>query len=123
MTENHPITPPDELVEEWIQSTRSNDCIGSYPENYEYLVAARAARWGADQELQACCEFLDDVFMPTHAKQLYANRRPKPLLSLREQALMLLEPIGRPHAELGAWKALRPEEVDTIRRALEQLND
>ena len=61
MTQEHPITPPPELVEQWIQSTRSNDCIGAYPENYEYLVATQAAELegaGARGIGSACCRVL-----------------------------------------------------------------
>jgi len=55
MTQQHPITPPPELVQEWVNSL---EC----PENWGPKVswiAARAAQWGADQELQACCEWLN----------------------------------------------------------------
>lgn len=116
---NHPIPPPPELMQQWWEGTH-----GAF---YEFeAVATQAARWGADQELEACIAWMmqmgywgeDGKAVPA----LPAARRPKSP-SLKEQALMLLEPIGRPHAELGAWKALRPEEVDIIRRALESLPD
>ena len=111
---NHPITPPDELVEEWIQSTRSNDCIGSYPENYEYLVAARAARWGADQELEACCQEVHDWY--GNGSRLRDARRPKPP-SLKEQAIELVDRIEKAES---VWAM---SELDIIRRALEALPD
>ena len=47
MTENHPITPPPELVRQW--STTN----GTHYEDLATLlqsVATQAARWGADQE-------------------------------------------------------------------------
>ena len=49
MTENnHPITPPPELVEEWATAAA-----------HEFDIATQAAQWGSDQELEACCEWLD----------------------------------------------------------------
>ena len=119
MNQEHPITPSPELVREWTQYQGFES-----PEILWQQIAHQAARWGGDQELEACIAWMmqmgywgeDGKAVPA----LRAARRPKPP-SLKEQALMLLEPIGRPHAEPGAWKSLRPEEVDIIRRALESL--
>ena len=85
MTEQHPITPPEELVEEWCDEwyrlkVRINTGIPEY-------IATQAARWGADQELWACCELLDINGCPSKwIDMLRAARRPKPP-SLAEQAL------------------------------------
>jgi len=57
MTQQHPITPPPELVQQWIESTRSDDCIGAYPADLEQQICVRAAQYGADQELEGCCEW------------------------------------------------------------------
>ena len=111
MTENnHPITPPPELVQQWAQN-RGYSCPN---ELWEYL-ATQAARWGADQELEACCEWLDKGFgdVGNFSATLRAARRPKPP-SLKEQALDILK------YPKDFWSE---DEVDTIRRALEQLND
>jgi hypothetical protein len=78
-------------------------------------LATRAAQWGADQELEACCEWLDGVGDLT--LQLRADRRPKPP-SLKEQALQALA-----EADLGSTEAEWSQRFDTIRRALEQLDD
>ena len=117
---NHPITPPPELVEEWIQSTRSNDCLGVYPENYEYLVATQAARWGADQELEACCKLLE--LSDSNARDfLYSARRPKPP-SLKQQALQALANAdGADHPVVTT--VLTADQHALIRKALEQLDD
>jgi hypothetical protein len=40
------------------------------------MFAGAAAKWGADQELKACCEWLDGV--GDLQQQLRADRRPKP---------------------------------------------
>jgi hypothetical protein len=67
----------------------------------------------ADQELEACCEWLDKGFgdVGNFSATLRAARQPKPP-SLKEQALEIL---GYPK---DFWSQ---EEVDTIRRALEAL--
>ena len=115
MTE-HPITPPSKLVEKWIKSARYREFM-SYPEGYEQYeqrLTTIAARWGADMELEACCEWLEQNCgrwdLPA---ALRAVRRPKPP-SLKEQALDIL---GYPK---DFWSE---DEVDTIRHALEQLDD
>jgi hypothetical protein len=102
MTDQHPITPPPELIAKW---------AGSMCGYYE------AARWGADQELEACCKWLKEQRWEALAIHLRAARRPKPP-SLKEQALMALE-----DGDLGPGASLTPVEVCTIRRALEQLDD
>jgi hypothetical protein len=122
MTDQHPITPPPELVQQWIEETRSHDCIGAYPADLEQCVATRAAQWGADKELEACCEYAYERLKLTTAaciaQELRAARRPKPP-SLKEQALEALE------AHFAALQAgeptYRPSYKEVIRRALEAL--
>jgi hypothetical protein len=75
-------------------------------------VATQAARWGADQELEACVKLLTLLGCSGTAAEIRAARRPKPP-SLKEQAL----------AELAATERLYPADYSIIRRALEQLND
>jgi hypothetical protein len=81
----------------------------------KYALSRQAARWGADQELEACCEWLDGVGDLT--LQLRAARRPKPP-SLKEQALDALA-----HIATGPNPTAFLDCQDTIRRALEQLDD
>lgn len=80
--EQHPITPPPELVEDWIELAKP---LPQRPPNPGEL-ATLAARWGADQELEACCEWLNRVGHFVVGGELRAARRPKPL-SLKERAL------------------------------------
>jgi len=105
---DHTITPPRELVKKWIQEADG----GHNPrwEEYEQDIADRAAQWGADQELEACVGWLNDVGYAGIGTELRAARRPKPP-SLKEQALAAA-------AELEGFKG-----VDIIRRALEALPD
>jgi hypothetical protein len=79
MTTPSPITPPPELVQEWEDDFR--DPPGFCDQNYGDLkvTLARAAQWGADQELEACCDWLEDVDCEDPqeaAKHLRAARRP-----------------------------------------------
>ena len=117
--DQHPITPPPELVQEWghdaiLSGVPYDDETGHW--EYEQYIATRAAQWGADQELEACCEWLEDVDCEDPqetAKHLRAARRLKPP-SLKEQAL---ETLKYPK---DLWSQ---SEVDTIRRFLEALPD
>jgi hypothetical protein len=106
------ITPPPELVQQWAQMTAKNDIVLG---NWVYI-ATQAARWGSDQELEACCAWVR-MHDHTYALNLRATRRPKPP-SLKEQALMALE-----DGDLGPGASLTPVEVCIIRRALEALDD
>jgi hypothetical protein len=79
-------------------------------------IAVRAAQWGADQELAACCEWIrsKDILEPA-IDALRTARRPKPP-TLKEQALSELNLTADPDgAELSRTQ------VELIRRALESL--
>ena len=104
---NHPITPPPELVEEW----HSNS-----PLDRGLTLATQAAQWGADQQLEACCEWLRGEYDwgLAAALRLDAELRPDPP-SLKEQALALLD-----KAEDPSWDI---NDFSIVRKALEQLND
>ena len=110
MTNQHPITPPPELVEKWYASAddANEDVIDG--------VANRAARWGADQELEACCEWLPSD-LEIDGQTLREHRRPKPP-SLKEQAL---EAWGECWGS--GFFVQKDSFADTIRRALEHLDD
>ncbi len=111
MTEQHPITPPPELVQQWV------DEANEYVEQEEYAFANRAAQWGADQELEACCKWLNggsEIDYDT-AALLRAARRPK-TKSLKERAIAALNKIED--------RMLGPTiQEKLIRHALEQLDD
>jgi hypothetical protein len=85
MTDRHPITPPPELVQQWFDEANTKETMADVKEAF----ANSAAQWGADQELEACCEW--------HRNRGYSrfitlreDRRPNPP-SLKEQALSHLE--------------------------------
>jgi hypothetical protein len=77
----HTITPPPELVQQWADMLSHRS---------DHAVFSLAARWGADHELEACCELMDDWGLDE--ADLRAARRPKPP-SLKEQALADLHEI------------------------------
>ena len=82
MTNQHPITPPPELVQQWRKSGPADAAVNNA---YECHIATCAAQWGADQELEACCALIEQKgFLPSSL--LRAIRRPRPP-SLKEQAL------------------------------------
>jgi hypothetical protein len=71
MTQQHLITPPLNLVRQWAADSPVHIKDENY--GYELFIAHHAAEWGADEELDACCEWL----MYEHdRKALRADRRP-----------------------------------------------
>ena len=100
MSNQHPITPPPELVEQW--RVKGSAVCGPFA----VYLATQAARWGADQELEACCKEFSARGNAGICRRLHSARRPKPP-SLKEQALA----------------ALKDDDIDVylIRRALEAL--
>jgi hypothetical protein len=106
MINQHPITPPRELLDKWNNLSLSTQEI--------FVIVAQ---WGADQELEACCEWLDYNCPSVGAHHLRAVRRPKPP-SLKEQALGAL---GRFNTNAHMAASEMVADFDTIRRALEAL--
>jgi hypothetical protein len=104
MTNQHPITPPSHLLKLW-----KDQFYSSNKGFIEFLI--EVAQWGADQELEACCEWLS-VPCPSYGRELRNARRPKPP-SLKKQALVVLDDIP----------SIDGAHYNTIRRALEQLDD
>ena len=124
MTE-HPITPPPELVEQWRDAPE-------YATGLEKLtmvslttaklqdIATQAARWGADQELLACGNYLEKCasWEPEDVTEFYNYRRPRPL-GLKELALASVKRFE----ESGEFFSDQMRELEFIRKALEQLHD
>jgi hypothetical protein len=107
MTDNHPITPTLKLFRKWTEY-RGNEC----EDQFWWRIATQAARWGADQELDACYQEVQKVYGV--GSWLRSLRRPKPP-SLKQQALALLD-----KAEDPSWDI---NDFSIIRKALEQLDD
>ena len=109
--QHHQITPPPELLGQWVTSWNSEDCC-----DFKTYIANCAAQWGSDQELEACCEWVAEHISSPEDAELRAARRPKPP-SLKEQALEMLERVPT-HDTEGQWYGL---DLYLIRRALEAL--
>ena len=121
MTQEHPITPSPELVQQWLGNHFGTTVSGEVSD-VELAIATQAAHWGSDQELEACCEYMLNapygMNLNTNSHHLRAARRPKPP-SLKEQALQALA-----HLENGAHCSMdTTESAHYIRRALESLPD
>ena len=101
----HPIQLPDSLISGWLEDTDTTLSV-QYQE---------AAEWGANAELEACCQWLNGGSKIDYdtAALLRAARRPKPP-SLKEQALEALAAIEGDFNTIG-------DRADTIRHALEAL--
>ena len=103
MTNQHPITPSPELVEQWA------DMFSSYS---DYTVFTVVARWGAEIELEECSDWLLKNGSGVPVFELLNARRPL-APSLKEQALEALKVLERDYV-IGVT-------TDTIRKALEAL--
>jgi len=132
MTNQHLITPPPELLQQWVTEYWGNpgesiDCGKKY-------IATQAARWGAEQqlkvdaeeidqaytagadsELEACCDEVHTRHGQNSADWLLSKRRPKPP-SLKEQALRDLDALVKDLERNGMGFG-----TAMIRRALEAL--
>jgi hypothetical protein len=137
MMMTNPITPPPELVHQMTDhfvDTNKMVSLNPLPElvyrlrdeapygnldggtKRELHLIDAAYRAGADAELEACCEwFVRDWTDIETADKLRAARRPRPS-SLKEQAFAVLD-----HTQKGY--GLAEVDLDTIRRALEALDD
>ena len=112
---DHPVKVPPETVRQWRDEEFPCDHV-----QFEAIVN-RVAQWGADQELEACCEWFD-AHIPGYemvVDKLRAARRPKPP-SLAEQALQTLNGApgaDHPHPVI----VFNGAEAAVIRAALERL--
>jgi hypothetical protein len=113
INQQHPIFPPPELVHNWATWRNATD-----EKSFWQRMSTQAAQWGADQELEACCQFLrSDLLSDGTVERLCNARRPKQL-SLKEQALADLKQIGSHYIGPNC-----SERIVNIRRALETLSD
>ena len=111
MTDQHLITPPPKLLDQWLEEWAASDEVtGPQVEH----IAIQAARWGADQELEACCDWLIKHGYDIASPELRDARRPKPQ-NLKEQALEVVTGLEK------RWDLQC--DLTLLRRALEQLDD
>lgn len=116
MTDQHPIIPPPELLQEWTKPSGYKVIPG-----WLHELIQTATQWGADAELEACLRLVEiEVCDGAYELSRYIRiaRRPKPP-SLKEEALNALDDV---EFDLGHCHFSK-ETTDIIRRALEQLDD
>jgi hypothetical protein len=120
MTQEHPITPPTELVQQWRVEAANRQYVSL---EFDEYIAEEAAQWGADQELLACGNYLKQcaAWKEKGVTEFYNYRRPRSL-SLKEQALEALRHAPGPDYP-NPITLLTADEHALIRRALEQLDD
>lgn len=114
MTDEHPITPPFELINQWYKKACKDPYNGGKFIMSQPLkdICNSAAQWGANQELEACCEWLELNYNYTRSNHpLRTARRPNSP-SLKEQALAILDDCS---------DCLDGSHENIIRRALEEL--
>ncbi len=75
---DHPITPPPELVRQWLEELYNGPVSVISPFDQRVLIAV--AQWGADMELEACLRLVEidageDAY--DFARYIRATRRPK----------------------------------------------
>ena len=115
MSNRHPIIPPPELVDKW-HDQWLNAWVSARNIRANQWIANQSAQWGADQELEACCEVMRVNGDYVSDGVLRAIRRPKPP-SLKEQALEQLDGIAT------CFRVTHMGDIvcDKIRKALEAL--
>lgn len=120
MTQQHPITPPPELVKQLCDKAILHAVDGAKRGEIEVWLIQEAFRAGADQELEACCEWLvsEGWFRYEHEaiEELRAARRPESP-SLKTQALAALHAVATGANDMREQR----QDFETLRRALEQM--
>lgn len=96
MTDDTSLSPPSELIVQWSDAIRR---LSSHGDMRDLYIAAQAARWGADQELEACCAQISQCHLVPQSNReevahyLQELRRPSPK-SLKAQAQRALDNIA-----------------------------
>ena len=114
--QQHPISVPQELLNQWCRWEPGQTVLPS--DGLWRKIADNSAQWGADQELEACCEWAKQFNYDDecYEDKLRNARRPKPP-SLKQQAYDALDTFiyGEPNPKVYA------RTYNIIRRALEAL--
>ena len=119
MTNRHPITLPPELVKQWLAEPEyvsgwNGKCVMFSITDYRFNnICAKAAQWGADQELEATLGLMATLNI-RGVDYVRNARRSARAPSLKEQALAVLDDCAN---------CLDGAHENIIRRALEALDD
>jgi hypothetical protein len=114
MTEQHPISVPQELLNQWCRWKPEQT-----PEGLWRKIADNAAQWGSAQELEACCEWLDFYAASSEARDLRIARRPKPLSEVNQA----LAALGRAPKVGAPTITIDVDQFDAITRALKRMKE
>lgn len=103
MTQEHPITPSDALVQQWFLNAKALP-----PNQWVTDIAHEAARWGADQQLEQDATWLDtkalfsrSLTVTPPGDVLRQAMRPKPPIDRRiEKVRQETEAIQKANTEL-----------------------
>jgi hypothetical protein len=112
------IVPTPELVKQWYEEA---PIYARDDADYEEFIARKAALWGANQELEACCKLLEECShcdlddLSQFASYMQRTRRPDTGLSLKERAIKLLDKI---QDSKEVWEV---SELNIVRRALDEI--
>jgi hypothetical protein len=115
---SHPITPPPELIRQWLEEFFGPETMpGMAPGEVSLHIATQAARWGADEQRNADCEWVQSY--AECGDSLLAAMRPK-LPRLAEEALKALQDQIDTSFKISSEAQ---ERANTIRAALERLKE
>jgi hypothetical protein len=123
---DHPVKVPAELVKEWMANAKGLD----FPDEWGIYVAAKAAQWGADEQLYEVNDWirysgsypktdirweLDILQLDRLGRELWQAMRPKPP-SLAEQGIAVVRQLKN----LGSAVDLEGEETKRELNVLEE---
>jgi hypothetical protein len=100
----HPITPPEDVIA---------TILGSHKPFEEMILDA--ARWGADQELEACCEAVRKYHIGAENLDQFLQQERRPN-GLKDKALDALDRVSR--AVNPQYLGMVLGDIETIRTAL-----
>ena len=122
MTNQHPIKPSQEQLQRWmfdLHFSVPHPDYGQMDAQPHWMeLVERVAQWAANQELEACCEWLPSD-LTIDGQDLRSVRRPEPP-SEADQALAVLgrsPKVGEPTITVDV------DQYDTILRALHRLKE
>ena len=114
MTNQHPISVPQELLNQWCRWKPEQT-----PEGLWRKIADNAAQWGADVELEKCCEWLKlEGHEHEHAELREARRPPAPI-----EADQALAALGRAPKAGEPTITVDVDQYNTILSALQRLKE
>jgi hypothetical protein len=100
--QQHPITPPPELVQQWAQMKAAEPEITRHWNR----IATQAARWAADEQLKKCHKWVADNISAPEADELWVAMRPKSS-TLKERAIEAQQRIWNGTSTHADWELVR----------------